>query len=270
MIINWLKLDTDILNDNKIKIIRKYPAGDSLLVLWIGLLCLAMKSEQPGYIYITHGIPYSPKELANEFDIEEKTVEMGLQLFKQFRMIEVIEGGMIEIVNFNKRQDLEVIEFRKEQNRLRQQKYRSKQRNALLTHNETVTNDIREDIEKIREDERRIISETEAYKLTELFFNDLMTINNPTRYNKNKPDLITWSDHLRLLNERDGVLYKDMQPVWLWAMKDSFWKGNILSTEKFRIQFDALKSQMNRSNDKQNKETPVKKPSDNYKNVPII
>jgi len=124
MIINWLKLDTDILNDNKIKIIRKYPAGDSLLVLWIGLLCLAMKSEQPGYIYITHGIPYSPKELANEFDIEEKTVEMGLQLFKQFRMIEVIEGGMIEIVNFNKRQDLEVIEFRKEQNRLRQQKYR--------------------------------------------------------------------------------------------------------------------------------------------------
>ncbi len=48
MNLSFIKLDINILDDNKIKLIRKYPDGDKLLILWLGLLCMAMKSETPG------------------------------------------------------------------------------------------------------------------------------------------------------------------------------------------------------------------------------
>lgn len=154
MNISWLKLDVNIFNDSKIKIIRKYPDGNSLIVLWIGLLCLAMKSDKTGYIYITDGIPYTTQDLANEFDIEIKTVEMGLGLFKNFNMIDVIEGGIIEVINFKKHQNIEYIENQREKNRIKQQRYRDKQRNQLLPSNETVKNHIR--IEQNRTDKIRL------------------------------------------------------------------------------------------------------------------
>jgi predicted phage replisome organizer len=132
MSLNFLKLDLNILNDNKIKIIRKFPDGDSLFVLWIGLLCLAMKSDNSGYIYITQGIPYTIDDLANEFNIEKKTVEMGLNIFKKYKMIDLLEGDIIEIINFNKHQELDKIELKKEQARIRAKTYREKQKILLL------------------------------------------------------------------------------------------------------------------------------------------
>ena len=82
--LSWLKLDVNILDDTKIKIIRKYPDGNELFILWIGLLCLGMKSEDAGRIFIADGIPYGVDELANEFDIKTKTVELGLSVFKKY------------------------------------------------------------------------------------------------------------------------------------------------------------------------------------------
>ena len=145
MNIGWIKLDVNILNDNKIKLIRKFPDGDKLIVLWIGLLCLAMKSDLSGYIYITSGIPYTPEDLSIEFSIEKKTIEMGLALFKKYNMIDYTQDGIIEVINFNKHQQLDKIEASKENNRLRQTKYREKQKlllssnsNALLTENNVL------------------------------------------------------------------------------------------------------------------------------------
>ena len=132
MSLNFLKLDLNILNDNKMKIIRKFPDGDSLFVLWIGLLCLAMKSDNSGYIYITQGIPYTIDDLANEFNIEKKTVEMGLNIFKKYKMIDLLEGDIIEVINFNKHQELDKIELKKEQARIRAKTYREKQKILLL------------------------------------------------------------------------------------------------------------------------------------------
>jgi predicted phage replisome organizer len=133
MNLNFIKLDINILNDNKIKIIRKYPEGEKLIVLWIGLLCLAMKSETPGYIYITQGIPYTTIELANELDIPEKTVEMGLNLFKKYNMIDLIEGDIIEVINFNKHQKLDKIERIRQISRESSKRFRDKQKLKLLS-----------------------------------------------------------------------------------------------------------------------------------------
>jgi predicted phage replisome organizer len=122
--ISWIKLDINILDDAKIKIIRSHPNGDSVVLLWIGLLCLAMKSSRPGTIEISDGLPYTVDDLSNLFNIEKKTVEMGLALFVKYRMVETFEGGSIEVINFSKHQKLDEIERKRELTRARTVKYR--------------------------------------------------------------------------------------------------------------------------------------------------
>ena len=128
MSISFIKLDINILDDNKIKLIRKYPDGDKLLVLWLGLLCMAMKSDHPGYIYVSNEIPYTEQDLSIILDIEEKTIQMGLEIFKRFGMVNIIKGGIIELVNFNKHQKHDMIEQKREKSRESTKKWRLKQK----------------------------------------------------------------------------------------------------------------------------------------------
>jgi predicted phage replisome organizer len=139
--INWIKLDINILDDAKIKIIRSHPDGDSVVLLWIGLLCLAMKSSRPGTIEISDGLPYTVDDLSNLFHLEKKTVEMGLALFVKYRMVEVFEGGTIEVINFSKHQKLEEIERIRELTKARMAKYRERLRitHEPVTRNKRVT-----------------------------------------------------------------------------------------------------------------------------------
>ncbi len=135
MNLTWIKLAVDILDDAKIKIIRSHPDGNSIVVLWIGLLCLAMKSARPGIIEISDGIPYTIDDLSSAFNIEKKTVELGLALFAKYRMIDLFDGNTIEVINFAKHQSLERIEEKRALNRARVKEFREKQKcNALLTH----------------------------------------------------------------------------------------------------------------------------------------
>ena len=161
--INWLKLDINILDDSKIKIIRKYPDGDALFVLWIGLLCLAMKSNRPGIIEIADSIPYEKSELANEFNLELKTVEMGLVLFQRLQMIEIYESGAIGVLNFMKHQELDKILENKKKNREKVQKFREKQKllcNGYVTVTTPECNrtdiDRESDSDKDREKDKKI------------------------------------------------------------------------------------------------------------------
>ena len=139
--ISWIKLDINILDDAKIKIIRSHPNGDSVVLLWIGLLCLAMKSSRPGTIEIADGLPYTLDDLANQFNIEKKTVEMGLALFVKYRMVEVFEGGSIDVINFSKHQKLEGIERTRDLTRARTVKYRERLRicDEAVTRHAPVT-----------------------------------------------------------------------------------------------------------------------------------
>lgn len=146
--ISWIKLDINILDDAKIKIIRSHPDGNSIVVLWIGLLCLAMKSSRPGIIEISNGMPYTVDDLSSLFNIEKKTVELGLCLFAKYRMIELFDGNSIEIINFSKHQKLEEIERKRELTRVRTVKYREQLRisDASQRHGD----DNRQDIDKTK------------------------------------------------------------------------------------------------------------------------
>ena len=133
--ISWIKLDINILDDAKIKIIRSHPDGDKVVVLWIGLLCLAMKSSRPGIIEISDGLPYTLDDISNLFNIEKKTVEMGLALFRKYKMIDLFDGDTIEVINFSKHQNLEQIERNRELTRQRMIEYRERKRYGVVTRN---------------------------------------------------------------------------------------------------------------------------------------
>jgi len=126
MNLSFIKLDINILNDSKIKFIRKMPDGDKILVLWLGLLCLGMKSGEPGVVEIGDGIPFTAETLSIELDIQLNTVKLGLETFVKFKMLEIWKNKELFIVNFEKHQALGKIRKAKEQSRITSKKHRSK------------------------------------------------------------------------------------------------------------------------------------------------
>ncbi|WP_028973264.1 phage replisome organizer N-terminal domain-containing protein [Spirochaeta cellobiosiphila] len=126
MNLSFIKLDINILNDTKIKVIRKMPDGDNMFVLWVGILCLGMKSGRPGVLEIGENIPFTDEILSDELDIPLNTVKLGLEMFERLRMVEKVEEGTYLISNFEKHQELEKIENMREKERQRKAKYREK------------------------------------------------------------------------------------------------------------------------------------------------
>lgn len=235
--ISWIKLDVNILDDAKIKIIRSHPDGNSIVLLWIGLLCLAMKSARPGIIEISNGLPYTVDDLASAFSIEKKTVELGLMLFKKYQMIDIFDGDTIEVINFAKHQSIEELERKRELTRARVSRYREKLKcNALLTQDSrdvTLTDKIRQD--KIRK-EKTYCQTSDEVRLSELLFNKIKT-RNP---GFNQPNIQKWAGYVDRLIRIDKKTPVEIEQVIEWCQHDLFWQNNILSTDKLRKQYDAL------------------------------
>ena len=59
-----------------------------------------------------------------------------------------------------------------------------------------------------------------------------------------KPNLESWANSARLLNETDGVDLNEAWKVFCWANADSFWSTNILSLSKFREKYATLEAKM--------------------------
>ena len=137
--LEFIKLKTYMFDDEKIRIIESMPDADSLLVIWVKLLCQAGKTYAGGYICITENIQYTEEELASVLSRPINTVRLAINTFKRLNMIE-LDGSGIYIKNFPKHQNIEAMEAAKERNRLKVAKYRESQR--LLTPgngNVTVT-----------------------------------------------------------------------------------------------------------------------------------
>ena len=89
------------------------PDADSIIVIWFKLLCLAGKQNNSGVFIMGSKLPYTEKMLATIFRRKESTVQLALQTFEQFGMIELIDG-VITIPNWGKHQSLDQIESKKE------------------------------------------------------------------------------------------------------------------------------------------------------------
>lgn len=140
------------MDDTKIKAIRKMPEGSKIFKLWIGVLCLAMKSGRTGCVEIGDGISFNAETLSNHFGIDIMTVTLALQTFERFKMIELFEDGTIFIKNFEKHQQLDKINENLEKTRKRVEKFRKKQK--LLGNGVTVTAPLRNATDKDKESDK--------------------------------------------------------------------------------------------------------------------
>ncbi|MFJ5965163.1 phage replisome organizer N-terminal domain-containing protein [Bacillus sp. NPDC093026] len=126
--VKWVKLSTQMFDDEKIKLIEQMPESDTLLIIWVKLLAQAGKTNASGFIYLSENVPYTDEMLAHIFGRPLGIVRMALDTFRKFGMIEINEQNYISICNWEKHQNLDALEKIREQNRLRKQKQRKKQR----------------------------------------------------------------------------------------------------------------------------------------------
>jgi predicted phage replisome organizer len=152
--VKWIKLQTDIFDNRKIKQLERLPDGDTIIVIWLKILTLAGSINDGGLVYFTRDIPYTDQLLATEFGRPLPTIQMALDMFERFGMIEIV-NDLIHVSNWERYQNVEGMEKVREQTRQRVAAYR--ERKALssnVTSNVTVTEgnatdiDIEEDKEK--------------------------------------------------------------------------------------------------------------------------
>jgi len=129
--IKWIKINTDMFDNKKIKQIRKIPGGSDIILFWVMLLTLAGRSNSQGFILLTEALPYTAEMLANEFDIELNTVRMALSVFEKFEMIKM-EADIIVINGWIKYQNVEGMKEIKDREQARLRKKRQREKEKML------------------------------------------------------------------------------------------------------------------------------------------
>ena len=168
--VKWIKITTDIFDDEKIAIIESLPEGDSIIVIWFKLLCLAGKTNNNGVFVINDKLAYTDEMLAIIFRRKVATVRLALKVFQEYGMVDIVEG-VITIPKWGKHQNLDSIEKKKEYQRSYMQNYREKQRQiACKTNCNTnsksncntnvsrtdIDKDIEEEIDKEKESKEKV------------------------------------------------------------------------------------------------------------------
>lgn len=125
--VKWIKITTDIFDDEKILLIESLPDADAIIVIWFKLLCLAGKMNNSGVFMMNNRIAFTDKMLATIFRRKESTVQLALSTFAAYGMIEVIDD-VITIPNWGKHQNLDSIESKNEYMREYMKEYRNKQK----------------------------------------------------------------------------------------------------------------------------------------------
>lgn len=139
--VKWIKITTDIFDDEKVLLIESLPERDSLLVIWFKLLCMAGRQNNSGVFMLNDRIAYTDEMLATIFRRPLNTVRLALTTFESYGMIEIIDN-VITIPKWEKHQNIDGMEKIKEQNRARVAKHREKQKLLAVgnvTSNVTVT-----------------------------------------------------------------------------------------------------------------------------------
>ena len=61
--VQWIKITTDIFDDEKIQLIESMPEGDTLIVIWFKILVLAGKQNNSGILSLGNKVYYTEEML---------------------------------------------------------------------------------------------------------------------------------------------------------------------------------------------------------------
>ncbi|KAA0956662.1 DnaD domain protein [Planococcus sp. ANT_H30] len=122
--VKWIKLSTQMFEDEKIRLIESMPEADTILIVWVKLLSQAGRANNNGYIYLSENIPYTDEMLSTIFNRPLSTVRMALEVFRTFGMIDIDENQFISISNWEKHQNVVGLDKIREQTKKRVEKHR--------------------------------------------------------------------------------------------------------------------------------------------------
>lgn len=235
--VKWIKIVTDIFDDEKIRYIETLPEGDTIALLWFRIMCLAGKSNCGGFLMMTDRIPYTEDMLASIFNRDIKIIRLCLQTFEAISMIEIIDNRLY-LTNWEKHQNAEAMDKIREQTRLRTQLYRERliegERHTASQHRHmtvTVTQQSKnkkEDIDK-EEDIDKSTLPAKAVKPPKsdikskygLYSNVLLT---DKELETLKSEFTDWNNRIDRLSEyieSKGTKYKShLATIRAWARKD--------------------------------------------------
>ncbi len=232
--VKWIKIAINMFDNRKIRQIETMPDGDTLLLIWVKLLCLAGNVNDGGYIYLTKEIPYTDEMLATQFNKPITTIRLALKTFEQFGMIEII-NNMIFLSSWEKYQSTDRLAEIREQNRLRKQAQRQREkeqkllpsRDSHVTQDGQVTpchaTDIEEDIDidKDKDKNKSISKKSPRHKHGE-YQNVLLSDGDLAKLKAEFPT--DWENRIQRLSEymaSSGKSYKNhLATIRNWAKGD--------------------------------------------------
>ena len=129
--VKWIKIVTDIFDDEKMYAIECMPDGKDIELIWFKILCLAGKCNQKGFLIINDKLAYTDEMLAKIFRMDIGAVQRALDVFQSLEMIEVVENAYM-VSNWLMYQSGDRLEELKEKNRKRQQKFRDNQKSKAI------------------------------------------------------------------------------------------------------------------------------------------
>ena len=122
--VKWIKITTNMFDDEKIDFISSLPEGHSIFYIWIRLLTMAGRCNAGGYIFLTEKIPYTDDNLASRFKMNLNVVRLALETLSRLEMIDIDNRG-IRLVNWDKYQNVDRLDKLREYDRDRKRMKRN-------------------------------------------------------------------------------------------------------------------------------------------------
>ena len=245
--VKWIKITTDIFDDEKMTLIDALPEHDSIIVIWFKLLCMAGKQNNGGVFMLNDRIVYTDEMLATIFRRPLNTVRLALSTFEKYGMVETIDN-VVTIPNWNKHQSLDAYERKKQQDRERVARKRAERKALAGMSHDTVrqvaecrTLDKEEDIDIDKEEDIDIYIDSPAppalkkkpvrHKHGE-YANVLLTDDELDKLKAEFPD---WQERIERLSSyiaSTGKVYKShYATIRNWARKDAEHHAQMPSAE---------------------------------------
>ena len=162
--IKWIKIDTGLFNNRKIRQIEHLENSDALIVVWLKMMILAAEVNENGYLLFTDSKPYDAELLATQFNRPVELIHDALDTFIKYEMIDetISKAGTIySISNWDKYQNIDGMERIREQNRLRKQRERDRKRDieddSHVTERDSHATDKEKDKDKEEDKEKNNI-----------------------------------------------------------------------------------------------------------------
>ena len=213
----------------------------------------SMMSDDEGWFYQTHETVESITGLSrHKQDVAIDKLEKEGILYKDVRGIPAKRYFKLDYENLTNK-------FVKN-SQTRMQKVNKQECEKSATNKESNINKVnKESNDKDSQQSQKRYADDSQYMKAAVYLFEKIKERLP---NKKEPDFQKWADEVRKTVELDGIPIERYKQVLDWSQKDDFWQANILSTNKFRKQFDTIYLQMQRNN----KQKPQKDTFQNTRN----